>query len=558
MSTTAEALHVTKPDRLRPIMEVGKDFGLLESEIISYGPYKAKVSLEVLKRLESRPEGKLVVVTAITPTRAGEGKTTSAISLTQGLGRIGANVALCLRQPSTGPLFGIKGGGTGGGLAQIVPMEEINLHFNGDIHAVEAAHNLLAAVIDAAIFHGQLEMGPSFITWPRTLDVNDRALRHIVTGLGGDEHGVPRESSFIIAAASEIMAILALAGNLEDLRARIGRILVAQKKDGSLVTAEDLRVAGAMTVLLKDALLPNIVQTMEGQPALVHAGPFGNIAHGNNSLLADQIALKLADIVVTEAGFGAELGLEKFAHIVARYGNLRPAAALVVATVRALKSHGGVPVAKLGIEDVDALQRGMENLAAHIDIVRAFGMRCVVGINRFPGDTDRELELVRSMAVDLGADAAVVNDGFSRGGQGSVDLARAVERAVASGSNFAPLYGPGTPIREQITTLARRLYGAADVELLPECQKRIDWLTERGMGTLPVCMSKTHLSLSHNPALKGRPRGFTMPIRNVYPSAGAGFIVALAGDIQLMPGMGKEPAYTRIDIDATGQISGLA
>jgi formate--tetrahydrofolate ligase len=401
-------------------------------------------------------------------------------------------------------------------------------------------------------------MGPSFITWPRTLDVNDRALRHIVTGLGGDEHGVPHESSFIIAAASEIMAILALAANLGDLRERIGRILVAQRKDGSLVTAEDLRVAGAMTVLLKEALLPNIVQTMEGQPALVHAGPFGNIAHGNNSLLADQIALKLADIVVTEAGFGSDLGLEKFAHIVARYGNLRPAAALVVATVRALKSHGGVAVAKLGIEDIDALQRGMENLAAHIDIVRAFGMRCVVGINRFPGDTDRELELVQRMAVELGAHAAVVNDGFSRGGEGSVDLARAVERAVATGSHFAPLYQPGTPIREQITMLAQRLYGAADVELLPECQKRIDWLTERGMGTLPVCMSKTHLSLSHNPALKGRPRGFTLPIRNVYPSAGAGFIVALAGDIQLMPGLGKEPAYTRIDIDAAGRISGLA
>ncbi len=558
MSQTAEALEVTRPGRLRPIMEVGKDSGLLESEIISYGPYKAKVSLDVLKRLQSQPDGKLVVVTAITPTRAGEGKTTSAISLTQGLGRIGANVTLCLRQPSTGPLFGIKGGGTGGGLSQIVPMEEINLHFNGDIHAVEAAHNLLAAVIDSAIFHGQLEMGPSFITWPRTVDVNDRALRHIVTGLGGDEHGVPRESSFIIAAASEIMAILALAGNLEDLRERIGRILVAQKKDGSLVTAEDLRVAGAMTVLLKDALLPNIVQTMEGQPALVHAGPFGNIAHGNNSLLADQIALKLADIVVTEAGFGAELGLEKFAHIVARYGNLRPAAALVVATVRALKSHGGVPAAKLGTENIEALTRGMENLAAHIDIVRAFGMRCVVGINRFPGDTDRELELVKRMAVELGADAAVVNDGFSRGGDGSVELARAVQRAVATGSDFAPLYSPGTPIRDQIQTLAQRLYGAADVELLPECQKRIDWLTERGMGTLPVCMSKTHLSLSHNPALKGRPRGFTMPIRNVYPSAGAGFIVALAGDIQLMPGLGKEPAYTRIEIDATGKITGLA
>jgi len=542
---------------LRPIVDVGRGLGLIDSEIISYGPYKAKINLSALDRLRDRPDGKLVVVTAITPTRVGEGKTTSAISLTQGLGRIGASVALCLRQPSTGPLFGIKGGGTGGGMAQVVPMEEINLHFTGDIHAVEAAHNLLAAVIDAAIFHDQLQAGPSFITWPRTMDVNDRALRHIVTGLGGVEHGVPRESSFVIAAASELMAILALAKDLPDLRARIGRIIVTQRKDGSFVTAEDLRVAGAMTVLMKDALLPNLVQTMEGQPAIIHAGPFGNIAHGNNSLLADQIALKLADIVVTEAGFGSDLGLEKFAHIVARYGNLQPAAALVVATVRALKSHGGVPLARLGTEDVEALKRGMENLAAHIDIVRGFGMRCVVGVNRFPTDTVRELDLVKQMAVSFGADAGVVNDGYSSGGEGSVELAQAVKRAVAGGSHFAPLYQPETPIREQIETLARRVYGADGVEFLPECQKRIDWLTERGMGTLPVCMSKTHLSLSHDPSLKGRPRGFTVPIRNVYPSAGAGFIVALAGDIQLMPGLGKEPAYTRIDIDSTGTITGL-
>ena len=557
MSQAARAFDVVEPFRIRPVMEVGKAFGLQESEMISYGPHKAKITLDVLRRLRDRPDGQLVVVTAITPTRAGEGKTTSAISLTQGLGRIGAKVALCLRQPSTGPLFGIKGGGTGGGRAQIVPMEEINLHFTGDIHAVEAAHNLLAAVIDSAIFHGQLEIGPSFITWPRTLDVNDRALRHIVTGLGGDEHGVPRESSFIIAAASEIMAILALASDLQDLRQRVGRIVVAQRKDGSFVTAEDLRVAGAMTVLLKDALLPNLVQTMEGQPTLVHAGPFGNIAHGNNSLLADQIALKLADIVVTEAGFGADLGLEKFAHIVARYGHLKPAAAVIVATVRALKSHGGVPAARLNEENADALRRGSENLAAHIDIVRAFGMRCVVGVNRFPGDTDRELAIVTELAAQFGADAAVVHDGFGRGGEGSLELAEAVSSAIQRGSTFAPLYGPDTPIRDQILTLAQRLYGAADVEFLPECQKRMDWLTERGMGTLPVCMSKTHLSLSHNPSLKGRPRGFTMPIRNVYPSAGAGFVVALAGDIQLMPGLGKEPAYTRIDIDRTGAITGL-
>jgi formate--tetrahydrofolate ligase len=557
MSQAVQKLDVVGPQRLRPVMEIGREFGLQESEMISYGPHKAKISLEVLKRLAGRPDGALVVVTAITPTRAGEGKTTSAIGLTEGLGKIGANVALCLRQPSTGPLFGIKGGGTGGGMAQLVPMEEINLHFTGDIHAVEAAHNLLAAVIDAAIFHSQLDIGHSFITWPRTLDVNDRALRHIVTGLGGDEHGVPRESSFIIAAASEIMAILALASDLEDLRKRVGRIIVGQRRDGSFVTAEDLRVAGAMTVLLKDALLPNIVQTMEGQPALVHAGPFGNIAHGNNSLLADQIALKLADVVVTEAGFGADLGLEKFAHIVARYGHLRPAAALVVATVRALKSHGGVPLARLGGEDIEALRRGAENLAAHIDIVKAFGMRCVVAVNRFPTDSERELKLLTELAMQYGADAAVVNDGFGRGGDGAVELAQAVLEVTKKGSNFKPINTDQTPIREQIHNLARRVYGAADVQFLPECEKRIDWLTDQGMGKLPVCMSKTHLSLSHDPTSKGRPRGFTMPIRNVYPSAGAGFVVALAGDIQLMPGLGKEPAYTRIDIDSDGTIHGL-
>src|SRR3989475_6921045 len=450
MSQAAKTLETIQPHRLRPVLEVGREFGLLDSEMISYGPYKAKISLDALKRLESRPDGKLVVVTAITPTRAGEGKTTSAISLTQGLGRIGTNVALCLRQPSTGPLFGIKGGGTGGGMAQIVPMEEINLHFTGDIHAVEAAHNLLAAVIDAAIFHGQVGVAPSFTPWRRRLDAHGRALRHIVTGLGGDEHGVPRESSFIIAAASEIMAILALASDLGDLRKRIGRIIVAQRKDGSFITAEDLRVAGAMTVLLKDALLPNIVQTMEGQPALVHAGPFGNIAHGNNSLLADQIALKLADVVVTEAGFGADLGLEKFAHIVARYGHLRPAAALVVATVRALKAHGGVPLAKLGTADLDALKRGAENLAAHIDIVKAFGMRAVVGVNRFPSDTERELDLLTDRAAQFAGDAAVVNDGFGHGGEGAVELAEAVLAATNNGRNVAPPYSPDTPIADQM------------------------------------------------------------------------------------------------------------
>ena len=542
---------------MKPILQVGAELGLGPEDVISYGPYKAKVALEALDRLRDRPDGQLVVVTAVTPTRAGEGKTTTSIALSQGLGRIGQKVVLCLRQPSMGPLFGIKGGGTGGGRSQVLPMADINLHFNGDIHAVESAHNLLAAAVDASIFHGNpLGIDPNTLRWPRTMDMNDRSLRHIVTGLGGPEHGVPRESSFIIAAASELMAILALARDRADLRQRLARILVAERHDGSIVSPEDLRVAGAMTVVLKDALLPNLVQTMEGQPALIHAGPFGNIAHGNNSLLADQIALKLGDVVVTEAGFGADLGLEKFCHIVARYGNLRPSTAVVVCTVRALKAHGGA--SRLEVEDMDALERGAQNLAAHVDIVHAFGLHPVVAINRFPTDTDRELGRAVELGQELGAEEAVVHDGFGRGGEGAEDLARAVVRAGRGANGFRPLYGPDTPVREQIEILARQVYGADGVEFLPQCQRRIDWLSERGLGTLPVCMSKTHLSLSHDPALKGRPRGFTLPVRSVYPSVGAGFNVALSGDIQLMPGLGKEPAYTRIDIDESDQITGLA
>lgn len=542
---------------MKPILEVGAELGLRPEEVISYGPYKAKVALEALDRLRDRPDGQLVVVTAVTPTRTGEGKTTTSIALTQGLGRIGRKVVLCLRQPSMGPLFGIKGGGTGGGRSQVVPMADINLHFNGDIHAVESAHNLLAAAVDASIFHGNpLGIDPNTLRWPRTMDMNDRSLRHIVTGLGGPEHGVPRESSFIIAAASELMAILALARDRADLRARLGRILVAERRDGSLVTPQDLRVAGAMTVVLKDALLPNLVQTMEGQAALIHAGPFGNIAHGNNSLLADQIALKLGDVVVTEAGFGADLGLEKFCHIVAREGQLKPSTAVVVCTVRALKAHGGAQ--RLEVEDVSALERGAQNLAAHIDIVHAFGLHPVVALNRFPTDTERELGRAVELGLEFGAEEAVVHDGFARGGEGALDLARAVVRAGRGVNGFRPLYGLDTPVREQIEILARQVYGADGVEFLPQCQRRIDWLTERGLGTLPVCMSKTHLSLSHDPALKGRPRGFTLPVRSVYPSVGAGFNVALSGDIQLMPGLGKDPAYTRIDIDQSEQITGLA
>ena len=549
--------------QLRPILEVGKGLGLLESEIISYGPYKAKVSLDALNRLRDRPDGKLVVVTAITPTRAGEGKTTSAISLTQGLGRIGVNVALCLRQPSTGPLFGIKGGGTGGGKAQVVPMEEINLHFNGDIHAVEAAHNLLAAVIDAAIFHGQLQAGPSFITWPRTLDVNDRALRHIVTGLGGVEHGVPMESSFVIAAASELMAILALARDLPDLRARIARIIVTQRKDGSFVTTEDLRVAGAMTVLMKEALLPNLVQTMEGQPALIHAGPFGNIAHGNNSLLADQIALKLADIVVTEAGFGADLGAEKYMDIKARIADVAPSAVVVVATVRALKMHGGVPKDRLTQPDLEALQAGVANLRRHVHNVEKFGVTPVVAINRFSSDTAEELDWLLEWCAAEGVQAAVA-DVWGRGGGGdggdelAAKVAAAVAAAVAAPNSFHHLYPLELPVEEKIRTIAQEIYGADGVDFSVPALKRLADIEKNGWSGLPVCMAKTQYSFTDDASRFGAPKGFTIHVRDLIPKTGAGFIVALTGAVMTMPGLPAAPAAMRMDVDDAGNPVGLS
>jgi len=544
----------------RPILDVAAQIGLHSDEVVPYGRFRAKVALSVLDRLRHQPDGRIVLVTGVTPTRAGEGKTTTAIGLTQGLGRLGKRVALCLREPSIGPLFGIKGGGTGGGRAQVVPMEEINLHFNGDLHAVAAAHNLLAAAIDASLYHGnQLDIDPSSITWPRALDVSDRALRHAVIGLGGRGNGIPRESGFVITAASEVMSILALASDLSDLRARLGRILVGESRAGGPITAERLRVAGAMAVLLKDALQPNLVQTLEGQPAFVHAGPFGNIAHANNSLLADRLALKVADFVVTEAGFGAELGLEKFCHIVCRLGALHPSAAVLVATVRALKVHGGMPESAAGSgEDPDAMRRGADNLAAHIDIVRAFGIRCVVAVNRFPGDTDYELGFVQDVAAQLGADEVVIHDGFNQGGAGAEALAEAVVRACQQTNRFRFLYAQGTSLRRQIKVLAQTLYGASTVEFLPQCERRLSWLEEHGVASLPVCMAKTSLSLSHDPALKGRPRGYVLPIRDLYPAVGAGFVVALSGDIQLMPGFGPTPAYTRIDIDGMGRTIGLA
>jgi formate--tetrahydrofolate ligase len=457
-----------------------------------------------------------------------------------------------------GPVFGIKGGGNGGGYAQIVPMEEINLHFNGDFHAVTAAHNLLAAALDASIFNGNpLDIDPQSITWPRTLDVNDRELRYTVVGLGGRAHGVPRENSFVITAASEVMAIFALASDLQDLRARLGRIVVAETRGGDPVTADDLRVAGAMTVVMKDALNPNLVQTLEGQPVLVHGGPFGNIAHANNSIIEDRVALKLADYVVTEAGFASDLGFQKFCDIVCRTGGFAPSAAVLVTTVRATKSHGGKPFAELGSEDLDALRAGADNLAAHIQIVKEYGIPCVVSINNFPTDTEKEIALIEELATEAGAETVVVNRGFAEGGDGAIDLANAVVAACEKPTSFEFLTPPGTPIKGQVEAIATRLYGADGVDYLPQAEKDIARMEQLGFGELPVCMAKTHLSLSHDPLLLNRPSGFRLPVRSVVPSAGAGFVVALCGDMQRMPGLGKTPAFQNVDIDMEGRTVGL-
>jgi formate--tetrahydrofolate ligase len=551
-------LEIAQEAVLRPIADVAADAGIEPDELEPYGRHRAKVSLGILDRLAGRPDGKLVITTAITPTKAGEGKTTTSISLTQGLGRIGERVVLCLREPSMGPVFGIKGGGTGGGYAQVVPMEDINLHLNGDFHAVTAAHNLLAAALDASIHHGNsLDVDPSSITWPRTLDVNDRELRYTVVGLGGKAHGVPRENQFVITAASEIMAVFALAADLRDLRARLGRIVVAETRGGAPVTAEDLRAAGAMTVIMKDALGPNLVQTLEGQPVLIHAGPFGNIAHGANSLVEDRVALKLADYVVTEAGFAADLGLQKFCDIVCRIGGIAPSASVLVTTVRATKSHGGVAFDDLGEPDLGAIERGAENLAAHIGIVRQYGLPCVVAINRFPADADDELAAIERLAKEAGAGSVVVNDGFARGGEGAVDLAHAVVEACQQSNTFSPLTPDGTPIRNQVETIARRIYGADGVDYLPQAEKDVARIETLGLGAAPVCMAKTHLSLSHDPTLLNRPTGFRLPVRGVVPSAGAGFVVVLCGDMQRMPGLGRVPNLVGVDIDETGRTVGL-
>jgi formate--tetrahydrofolate ligase len=547
------SLEIAQAATLRPIDEIAALAGLEPHEVEPYGRTKAKVDLSVLERLRDTPDGKLVCVTAITPTRAGEGKTTTSVSLTQGLGHVGRKPVLCLREASLGPVFGLKGGAAGGGYAQVVPMEDLNLHFTGDIHAIGAANNLLAALLEAHILHGnELRIDPLSVGWRRCVDINDRALRTVVVGVGGRANGYVRETGFDITAASEVMAIVAVARDLADLRERLGAITVAYTFEGEPVLAEQLRAAGAMTVLLKDALKPNLVQTLEGQPALVHCGPFANIAHGNNSLVADLVALKLGEYVVTESGFGADMGMEKFLNIVCRAGGLSPSAVVLVATAKALKHHGGDPDGGL-----DAIERGGANLRRHLEIVREFGLHAVVAVNRFPDDTDDEVELVRRLALEHGAHAAEPNEAFERGGAGAAALAEAVVDAAEHPNAFEHTYGLDAPIDVKIEAIAKRVYGAAGVVFLQTAKDKIKQFAETGLGRLPICMAKTHLSLSHDPALTNAPTGFEVTIRDIRAYTGAGWLVALCGTMQTMPGLGAAPAAFNVDIDADGRTVGL-
>ncbi len=615
-------IEIAQSAELKPISQIAEELGLLAEEVEFYGPYKAKVKLDVLERLEDKPDGKYVDVTAITPTPLGEGKTTTTVGLSQALGaHLGKSVITCIRQPSQGPTFGIKGGAAGGGYSQVIPMEELNLHLTGDIHAITAANNLLAAAIDARCFHEssqsdealfkrlfpqdkqgkrhfslglinrreklgiktndpdqmtdeeksrfvRLDIDPEKITWMRGLDTNDRFLRKITVGQGTEEKGYNRETGFYITVASEIMAVLALTTDLKDMRRRLGAMVVALDRKGNAVTADDLGVAGALTALMIDAIKPTLMQTLEGTPVFVHAGPFANIAHGNSSILADKIGLKLADFVVTESGFGADMGMEKFFDIKCRYSGLVPSVVVLVATVRALKMHGGGPKVTAGSpldpaykeENLPLLRKGLDNLLHHIKIAKKYGIPVVVAVNRFFTDSDAELELVRKVAVEEGgAFDAVVSNHWEEGGKGAIALAEAVVKASDQKSNFKFLYPLNQTIKEKIEVIAREIYGADGVDYSPEAEMRIEEYTRLGLADLPICMAKTHLSLSHDPNLKGVPKGFRIPVREVRISAGAGFIYPLLGTMSIMPGLPTRPAFMDIDIDpATGKILGLS
>lgn len=559
-------LEIAQAHQLIPITEIAASVGLAEEDLELYGRYKAKIGLHVLEKFRERLDGKLIDITAVTPTPLGEGKTLTTIGLTQGLGRIGKRAACTLRQPSMAPVFGIKGGAAGGGYAQVVPMEDLNLHFTGDLHAVAQAHNLLAAMVDASLFHGNpSRIDPHTVTWPRTLDVNDRVLRNVVVGLGGPLNGYPRQTGFEVTAASEVMAVLALTSGLQDLRRRLGRIMVAFDRDGGPVTAENLRAAGAMAVILRDAVKPNLVQTLEGQPCIVHAGPFGNIAHGQSSVLADRIALKLVDYVVTESGFGADLGMQKFMDIKCRQSGLRPDCVVVTCTVRALKMHGGVgriipgkPLPEeIRRENVTAVEEGCRNLAHMIRIASYYGVPVVVAVNRFLDDTDAEVEAILREAVRAGALSAHQVTAWAEGGAGAVDLAAGVVEACARGGEFRFLYPDELSIKEKIELMATRIYNADGVSYEPQAEKKITRFEELGWGRLPICMAKTHLSISHDPTLKNVPSGYVFPIRDIRASLGAGFLYPLAGTMLTMPGLPSEPAAFNIDLDSQGQVKGL-
>ena len=556
MTTVPSDIAIAQAAKLRPIADVAKEVGLGPDEILLYGRNKAKIAPEAIGKRQ--PKGRLVLVTGINPTPAGEGKSTVTIGVTQALRRLGKKVIVCIREPSLGPVFGVKGGAAGGGYAQVVPMDEINLHFTGDFHAITSAHNLLSAMLDNHLHHGNaLGLDPRRILWPRTIDMNDRALRSIIVSLGGINAGPVREDRFVIVPGSEIMAILCLATDLQDLEQRIGRIIVGLTRDRKPVTAAELKAAGAMTLLLKDAILPNLVQTLEGGPALIHGGPFGNIAHGCNSIAATRLGLGLADIVLTEAGFGADLGAEKFFDIKCRYGGLNPEAAIVVATVRALKMHGGVKKENLGAPDVAALQRGMVNLEAHVKNVQKFGVQAVVALNRFTSDTQEELDAVLAACKSWGARAAL-SEVWAKGGAGGEAVAQEILAVLAEGkSRFRPLYDASLPIKKKIETIATEIYGADGAEFSATAEKSIAQWESAGLGGTPVCIAKTQYSFSDDPTKLGRPKGFKISIRDVYPSAGAGFVVALAGEIMTMPGLSKTPAAEAIRVLPDGTIEGL-
>ena len=551
-------IEIAQQAKMQKITDVAAKLGISEDDIVLYGKYKAKLSYDLIRRVKDKKDGKLILVTAITPTPAGEGKSTTTVGLAQGLAKLGKKVIVALREPSLGPCMGIKGGAAGGGYSQVVPMEDINLHFTGDFHAITSAHMLLAAMLDNHIQQGNaLNIDPRRIAWKRVVDMNDRELRNIVVGLGGKAHGVPRQDGFDITVASEVMAILCLASSLHDLKERLAKIIVAYDYNGNPVTAGQIKAQGAMAALLKDAVKPNLVQTLENVPAIIHGGPFANIAHGCNSVMATQTGMKLADYTITEAGFGADLGAEKFFDIKCRYAGLKPDATVIVATVRALKMHGGVPKTELKTPNVEAVKKGLVNLEKHIENVKKFGVPCVVAINIFAQDTAEELEAVREHCAKHGVNVAL-SDVFAKGGEGGIDLAKEVIALADSGeSKFAPIYPLDMSLKGKIETIAKEIYGADGVNYTKEADKALKEFEELGYGNLPICMAKTQYSFSDDPALLGRPSGFKITIRNCRIAAGAGFIVVLTGDVMTMPGLPKVPAAEKIDVSDDGVISGL-